>query len=180
MLFFFDAEIAALTSLLNFSRRNRKNFVQSEKTISRIKSFELKDHFPQLFFCQRSPFFDNSAGIFSLKMQTKQQKGKFSWESHFLESASLEGNTAFLTNFGKYLVEKWQIFSPSFLKKVVLDELKKINFNSKCPLDTYNALWTTLRKPLPKIRKAFTQSPVTIKKQEKFRKISCWILSLKA
>ena len=99
MLFFFDAEIAVLTSLLNFSRRNRKNFVQCDKTISRIKSFELKNHFPQLFFCQRSPFFDNSAGIFSLKMQTNQQKWKFSWENHFLESASLEGNTAFLTNF---------------------------------------------------------------------------------
>ena len=34
---------------------------------------------------------------------------------------------------GKCLVEKWQIFSPTFLKKGVLDELKKINFTSKCP-----------------------------------------------
>ena len=95
----FDAEIAVLTSLLKISRRNRKTFVQSEKSISRIKSIELKNHFPQLFFCQRSPIFDNSAGSFSLKMQTKQQKWKCSWENHFLEIASLEGNTAFLTNF---------------------------------------------------------------------------------
>ena len=95
----FDAEIAVLTSLLKFSRRNRKSFVQSAKSISRIKSFELKIHFPQLFFCQQSPFFDNSAGSFSLRMQTKQQKWKFSWENHFLESAILEGNKAFLTIF---------------------------------------------------------------------------------
>ena len=99
MLFFFDAEIAVLTSLLNFSPEIVKILFEVTKPISRIKSFELKNHFSQLFFCQCSPFFDNSAGIFSLKMQTNQQKWKFSWENHFLESASLEGNTAFLTNF---------------------------------------------------------------------------------
>ena len=125
MLFFFDAEIAVLTSLLKILRRNRTSFVQNEKTISRIKSFELKNHFPQLFFCRRSPFFDKPAGIFKLKMQTKQQKWKFSWENHFLEIASMEGNKAFLTIVPENICGKMTFFSPSFLKKVVLNELKK-------------------------------------------------------
>ena len=96
---------AVLTSLSEIFSQNPKNFVRCDITISRIKWFEVNNHFPQLFFCQRRLLFWQPCRTFPTKNLKKQRKWKFSREIHLVESFSLEGNKAFLTivpeNFGR-------------------------------------------------------------------------------
>ena len=147
---------------------------------TRIKSFEVKNNFPHLLFCQRRPFLDNLAGFFPLKIQTKQRKWKFSRESLRWKCSFGRKQSIFDHRSGENLVEKWQTFLSSFRKKCVLVFLKK-KFYLQMSLGHVECITdNALEKFSQKLKKNFTQSPVTIEKQKLSPKVSCWILSLNA
>ena len=91
-----DAKIAVLTSLFNYFNQNPKSFVQCDMIISQIKSFEVKNRFTHLFFCQRRLLFWQPCMSFSNK-NPKKRKWTFFGENNFIESVYQEGNNAFLT-----------------------------------------------------------------------------------
>ena len=105
-----------MTSLFKTFSQNPKKFVRCDITISRIKPFEVKNHFHHLFFCHCRPFFDNSAWAFPLKIQLKQRERKFSWENQIIECVSLQENKPFLifvqATFGRKSAKTFaQVFS---------------------------------------------------------------------
>ena len=164
------------TLFKSFSQKS-KDFVQCDITISRIKSFELKNHFPQLISCQHRPFFDNSAGVSPLKIQLRQRRWKVSWENNFVECVSLQENKDFLIVVqGFFGSKKEKIFCPSPHKKVCLPFWKKYFHLKTFPWMRRLNHWEPVGKNLPKNWKGFTQSPVTFEKQKLFRKISCSLL----
>ena len=92
-----DAEIAVWTSLLKIIGRILRNSVPSEEDKIKNQIIWSNNHFPQLFFYQLRPIFDNTAESFPFKIQRKQQKWKFPQENHLHEIVILEGNKSFLT-----------------------------------------------------------------------------------
>ena len=72
-------------------------------------------------------------------------------------------------------------FFVQFPKEIVAQLFwKKINLTSKSSSGHIECIIDNTLEKAAQIRKRFTQSPVTIKKQKTFRKISRWILSLNA
>ena len=131
-----DAENAVLTSLFEIFSQNPKSFVECEITISRIKSFEVNNHFLELFFCQRRLLFWQPCRSFPTNNPKKQRKWTFSRENHFIESVSLEGNKAFWTIVpGKIWQKNDKVFWPVSEKRILRYFDKKL-FSST------NVTWT--------------------------------------
>ena len=100
----------------NFSQ-NPQNFVKSEKTISWIKSFELKIIFLNGSSVSEDEFFDKSAGIFLSKIRETLRKWTFSSEGHFLQIARQDEGREFRQSFRELLGERMTLFMPKFQKK---------------------------------------------------------------
>ena len=92
-----DAVVAVLTSLLKIIGRNPKKFVHSEKTISRIKTLEVKTTFLSCSSGKVDHFLTSLPDVCRSKSKQKTKMKVFG-ENHFLESVSLEGNKSFFTN----------------------------------------------------------------------------------
>ena len=118
-------------------RAKVRNFVQNEENNIKKQIIRSKNHFRQLFFCQRRPFFDNTARSFPLKIQRKQRKWKFSEKTISLKSLVWKGTKHFRQSLREILGRKMTKFFGQFPEKnVVLVLFKKNIFTSKCPLDT--------------------------------------------
>ena len=114
-----DAKIAVLTTLFKYFNQNPKSFVQCEMIISQIKSFEVKNHFPHLFFCQRGVLFWQPCMSFSNKNPKKTKMKVFWRKSLHWKCLSGREQRTFDSRSRKDLVEKWQSFLTSFRKKIL-------------------------------------------------------------
>ena len=127
-----DAENAVLTSLFKIFGENPISFVQSEKTISRSKSFELKTTFlncPSV----NVDYFWRPCRIFPAQSPHKTTKMKvFPRKSLRWKCSSGREQGIFDDRSSKTLVEIWQNILTSFRKKRFLRYFEKNTFSSKC------------------------------------------------